>query len=159
MRRALSLSLASLALLFVPSLAWFSGCTSDDAADADGGDASDDLSPMRPDAGVDTGLGYCDDDVYTGGPCEPIEPDKTYCAPECEGGSGGCSCIQDPKVSTTKGIWSCVAATCTGKPACAPADDDCDLEGGGFVDTGPIPDTFVPPDTTIDVGAPDTTLH
>jgi hypothetical protein len=149
MRRALSLSLASVALLFVPSVAWFSGCTGDGAGD--GPEAGDDLSPMRPDVGFDTGLGaFCNPDVYSGGPCEPVEPDKTFCAAPCEGGTGGCTCIQDPKSSGGTGIWSCVAPSCEQK--CAPSDDDCVLDGSTFVDTGPIPDTFVAPDSPMDAG-------
>jgi hypothetical protein len=38
---------------------------------------------------------------------------------------------------------------------CAPDDDACALEGSTFADTGPIPDSFVPPDTGAEGGPAD----
>jgi len=142
MNRALRLSIASVALLGVTSPAWFGGCSSPSSTSPDAGD---DLLVL-PDVGQDS-PSSCPPDVKAGGSCEPIAPDKVYCAPSCEGGTGGCYCVSDPKLS--KGVWMCTADNC-GAP-CAPDSDGCVLEGG-LVDSGPIPDTFVPPDVGAEAG-------
>ena len=141
MKHALSLSLASLALLLVPSFAWFAGCSSGSGG-ADGG-----ADHALPDAYAE-GPSSCPPSVKAADPCEPIAPDKVFCAPTCDGGVGGCFCVEDPK--TSKGVWKCQMDNCGVK--CAPDDDACTLEGSTFAETGPIPDTFVPPDTGNEAG-------
>jgi hypothetical protein len=141
MKPALMVSLASLALLVVPSFVWFAGC-SGGSGGADGGN-----DHALPDV-YEEGPSSCPPSVKAGGPCEPIAPDKVFCAPTCDGGTGGCFCVEDP--STQKGVWKCETVDCGVK--CAPDNDACTLEGSTFADSGPLPDTFVLPDTGAEAG-------
>ena len=149
MRLALALSLASASALLVPLFASFSACTS--AAPAS--DGGEDLTPLHEDA-FDDSPAFCNASVVNGKSCSPIAPDKVFCA-MCE--AGGCYCVFDPK--TKSGVWKCtVDDSCI--PTCAPDSDACALDGGSFVDTGPIPDSFVLPDAGVDAtvdAAPDAT--
>lgn len=139
MKRALSLSLVSLAVVLLPPFVGSAAC-SGGSETPDGGDDA----PLGYPDGPEEGPSSCPPTVVSGHECEPIAPSKAYCAAECgEGGTGGCYCVKDPM--TSRGVWKCEMVNCG--PTCAPDSDACALEGSTFADVGPVPDSFVPPDT------------
>ncbi len=139
MHRPLSLVLGTFGLLCFATPGVVGGCSSP----GNSSDAGEEVGAPLPDA-YEEGPNYCDYEKFikgggAGSPCSPIAPNDT-CFMNCEAG-GGCSCVAGPKGT---GIWKCEPDPCM--PMCAPESDGCVLDGSMFVDTGPLPDSFVPPD-------------
>jgi hypothetical protein len=135
--RTLLLSLAASSLFLLSALYPFAGCGT---SNSEAPDAADE-GLFIPDV-IEEGPDLCDFDAFkaagkNGGACSPIAPDKP-CFILCEA-STGCACVAGP---TGTGIWQCQEGDpCM--PKCAPEDPDCGLDGSGFFDTGPLPESSI----------------